>query len=191
MGIKAGMARLDQTFQYTGEGTDSVQGYPGYTGPLTVTKTTYDAIVCDDWNKFWSGIDSSLCADERAAYTTETGQTPADVMQRQDFGLGKPTTGKYSTDTRGWKTFGGQGQGSAATGWKAPSSTTCEKRYMMVLVMNKNASPGATAPLSIELKSVPFAAIPQATIVTKSVGALNLAIQASLVAGSVAYIALI
>mgnify|MGYP006118828695 CR=1 FL=1 len=74
MGIKAGMAKLDQGFYYTGEGGGAVEGYPGYTGsPLTVTTTNYEAIVCDDWNKFWSGIDSSLCADERAAYSTETG----------------------------------------------------------------------------------------------------------------------
>jgi len=112
-------------------------------------------------------------------------------MQQQDFGLGKPTAGEYSTATRGWKTFGGQGQGSTATGWKAPGAATCEKRYMLVLVMNKNATPGATAPLSLELKSVPFAATPQATVVTKSVGALNLALYASLVAGSLAYTALI
>lgn len=60
----------------------------------------------------------------------------------------------------------------------------------MVLVMNANASPGPTAPLSLELTSLPFAATPQATLVTKSVGALNLGIQASIVAGSMLYTAL-
>ena len=191
MGIKAGMAKLDQAFYYSGEASAAVEGYPGYTGtPLTVTQTTYKAIVCDDWNKFWSGIDSSLCADERPESTTLTGETPEQVMQRQDFGLGKPTAGQYDAEARGWKTFGGQGQGTTATGWKESTSPTCEKRYMMVLVMNKNASPGATQPLSLELKSVPFAATPYATVLTKSVGALNLAIQASVVAGSMLYTAL-
>ena len=111
-------------------------------------------------------------------------------MQRQDFGWGRPTAGQYSTETRGWKTFGGQGQGSTAAGWKDSSSATCAKRYMMVLVQNKNPTPGASQPLSIELKSVPFAGTPQATVVTKSVGALKLGIQASLLAGTMLYTAL-
>jgi len=93
-------------------------------------------------------------------------------MQQQNFGLGEPTAGQYNADTRGWKTFGGQGQGTIATGWKNTASPTCEKRYMMVLVMNKNASPGATDPISVEFKSVPFSNIPQATtVVAKSASA--------------------
>ena len=77
MGIKAGMAKLDQDFYYTGEASEKIEGYPGYTGAaLTVTTTNHAAIVCDDWLKFWSEIDASLCADERAAYTTTTGETP-------------------------------------------------------------------------------------------------------------------
>jgi hypothetical protein len=32
MGIAAGMARLDQYFEYSGLASDKLEGYPGYTG---------------------------------------------------------------------------------------------------------------------------------------------------------------
>ena len=40
------MAKLDQDFYYTGEASEKIEGYPGYTGAaLTVTTTNHAAIA--------------------------------------------------------------------------------------------------------------------------------------------------
>lgn len=57
----------------------------------------------------------------------------------------------------------------------------------MVLVMNKNTVPAPTTSLSVELKSVIFAAIPNSNVVVISVSALNLAIPSSLLCLNMIY----
>ena len=76
MGIKAGMARNDQIFQYIGKNADKKQGYPGFTGSEpSITYTTFEAIECSDWDIFWK-----ICDYARQQSTQKSGSSPSEIM---------------------------------------------------------------------------------------------------------------
>ena len=111
--------RLDTDFEYIGAGASHQAGYPGYTLEES----------CIDGGLTW------------ACFGNTPGPTNLAKLRNLPWGLGKPTTGRYSIEQGGWKLFGGQGQTSKSSdspdAWVPKVSEVCEDRYVMILVINK------------------------------------------------------
>lgn len=76
---------LNQEFDYTGLASDYMAGYPGTDGACS----NYFSFNC------YSGKPDTANDLER--------------LRKLDYGMGKPSTGKYDIEQGGWHTFGGQG----------------------------------------------------------------------------------
>merc|ERR1719329_1050821 len=112
---------FNQSFDYTGTGSDYIAGYPGNDG------------FCTNYFSFNCLIGGPDTEDD---YTR---------LRALDFGLGKPATGYYDAAAGGWKTFGGQGQlvndgADVPAGWKPMHWEMCGERFLMITVVNKQDS---------------------------------------------------
>lgn len=73
----------------------------------------------DEWGQKWDGetVDGYDGADSKATK-----------------GYGQPSSGNYSQDMGGYKTFGTQGQGDSNVGVKEDYAETCSDRVMLITV---------------------------------------------------------